>query len=67
MKKVLVRYVLYPLYRLYAEVYSRYQEATNPRWQQEIGEVPCQYCGENHKEAYCPKARSLGLLPDDED
>ena len=51
------------LYRIWAEIYSRYQENFNPAWREPLPPKVCQLCGKpGHKEAYCPNAKELGFL-----
>ena len=46
-------------YHIYAELYSRLFVDRDPR---PIPPRQCQYCGGNHAESLCPKAKELGFL-----
>ena len=53
----------YILHRIWAEIYSRYQENFNPDWREPLPSQRCEFCGKTgHLEAYCPNAKGLGLL-----
>ena len=51
------------LYRIWAELYSRYQENFNPTWRVQLPPRECQLCGKpGHNEKYCPNAKEMGFL-----
>ena len=53
----------YVLRRIWAELYSRYQENFNPDWRESLPPKKCEFCGKTgHLEAYCPNAKGLGFL-----
>lgn len=47
------------IYSKYAQAYSRLFIERDLR---SLPPVPCQLCGGNHYEAYCPRAKELGFL-----
>jgi hypothetical protein len=55
------RYLIHFIYGTYAEIISRF---TVDRDQRPLPSIPCQYCGGNHTEQLCPKAKDLGFMDD---
>ncbi len=46
------------LYHIYAEIISR---LTVDQDRRPLPPIPCQFCGGNHTERLCPKAKELGF------
>jgi hypothetical protein len=59
--KLIRRWLLLPLYRYvyvpFADMLYRLAHRSDPP----LPPVPCQICGGNHRERYCPKAREFGF------